>query len=1091
MQLKEVWNANLSQLRFSFPEEEQAVMEFWAEIDAFQTSLKLSEGRKRFSFYDGPPFATGLPHYGHLLAGTIKDTVTRYAHQTGHYVERRFGWDCHGLPVEHEIDKKFNIKNRADVEALGGIAKYNEECRSIVMRYSKEWETTVTRLGRWIDFKNDYKTLNTPFMESVWWVFKQLYDKEQVYAGYKVMPFSTACNTCLSNFEANQNYKDVVDPAVTIAFPLVDDPEVSLLAWTTTPWTLPSNLALCVHPDFEYVQIRDLETGKQWILLEQRLDVLYKVSGKKGAKDLPYEIVKKYKGSELKGRKYVPLFDYFVDKFKSSGYVVVNDTYVTDSGGTGIVHQAPAFGEDDFRVCMANGVIEKGQLIPCPVDEAGMFTQDVRDFVGQYVKDADKNLIKHLKGNGRLIRQSQLNHSYPFCWRSDTPLIYKVVPSWFVRVENVVERLLKNNLQSRWVPDFVQEKRFANWLANARDWAISRNRYWGTPIPLWVSDDMEEIVAVGSIEELERLSGVTGIVDIHRDKIDHITIPSKKGKGVLRRVEAVFDCWFESGSMPYAQQHYPFENEDKFNASFPADFIAEGLDQTRGWFYTLLVLSTHLFDCAPFKNLIVNGLVLAADGKKMSKRLKNYPMPEVILNEFGADSLRLYLINSPVVRAETLKFNTEGVKGVLKDVFLPWLNSYKFFIGQVVLFKKEENLEFKYDEHRQKSKNVMDRWILASCQSLIKFVRQEMEAYRLYTVVPRLLKLIEDLTNWYIRFNRRRFKGESGKEEALDALNTLFEVLYVLVRAMAPFTPFLTENMYQGLREFLPSSNEDTRSVHFLPYPEVREEYFDPEIERAVAGMQSVILLGRNLRESKSLSLKTPLRELIVIHTEQQFLSDVKSLESYVYEELNVRTLTLTSDEDKYGVKYRVLADHRVLGLKLRGDAAKVRKALPEVTTHDAKNFLTSKTLVVEGITLTDEDIKVQRYFDAESGSSLESKSDNEVLILLDITMDKGLLEEGLAREFVNRVQRLRKKAGLNPTDEVDVYYRFISDVNEQLAEMIKSQDGLLTKTLKSKPLLIDNADDPVEENGIAVEEQEIQGSTFILKLSHRNNNNN
>ncbi|OZJ03046.1 Isoleucine--tRNA ligase, cytoplasmic, partial [Bifiguratus adelaidae] len=590
---------------FNFPKEEEKILAFWKEIDAFNRSVELNKDKPAFSFFDGPPFATGLPHYGHLLAGTIKDIVTRYAHNTGHHVERRFGWDTHGLPVEYEIDKKLGIKGKDDVLKIG-IPNYNAECRSIVMRYAGEWRTTVERMARWIDFDNDYKTLNPDFMETVWWVFKQLFDKDQVYQGFKVMPFSTACNTPLSNFESTQNYKDVNDPSIVISFPLVSDPEVQLLAWTTTPWTLPSNLALTVHPDYTYIKIKDHLTGHIYVLMEKRLEMIYK-----DVKKAKYEVLDRYKGKDMKGWEYKPMFDYFVSKFKGVGWKIQVDTYVTDDSGTGIVHCAPAFGEDDYRVCLENGVITQDGYLPCPVDEKGCFMEEVTDFAGQYVKDADKEIQKHIKHLGRMIVQSQFTHSYPFCWRSDTPLIYKAVPSWFVRVQPIIEKILKNNDKSRWVPAFVQEKRFANWIANARDWGISRNRYWGTPIPLWVSEDLEEIVCVGSIAELEELSGCGKLSDIHRESIDHITIPSKKGKGQLRRVEEVFDCWFESGSMPYAQQHYPFENKEKFQGTFPADFISEGLDQTRGWFYSLLVLSTHLFDEPPAKNVIVGGLVLA------------------------------------------------------------------------------------------------------------------------------------------------------------------------------------------------------------------------------------------------------------------------------------------------------------------------------------------------------------------------------------------------------------------------------------------------------------------------------------------------
>ncbi|GES91290.1 isoleucyl-tRNA synthetase [Rhizophagus clarus] len=1063
-----------TEVQFNFPKEEEKILEFWREIDAFRTQHRLSEGKRSFSFYDGPPFATGLPHYGHLLAGTIKDIVTRYAILTGHYVERRFGWDCHGLPVEHEIDKTFNIKGKDDVLAMG-IDKYNSECRSIVMRYSDAWRETVERIGRWIDFDNDYKTLNTTFMESVWWVFSQLYKKDQVYRGVRIMPFSTACTTPLSNFEAAQNYKDVNDPAIVVSFPLVNEPETLLLAWTTTPWTLPSNLALCAHPEYEYIKIKDTMSGRTYVLLEKCLNVLYK-----DPKKAKYTLVQRFFGKDMKGWEYIPLFDYFVSQFKGKGFIVLNDTYVTDDSGTGIVHQAPAFGEDDYRICLENKIITEDGFLPCPVDEQGRFTQEVADFAGIYVKEADKNIQKTLKQRDRLIIQSQLKHSYPFCWRSDTPLIYKAVPSWFVRVKPIIDKLLNNNKESYWVPEAIKEKRFVNWITNARDWNVSRNRYWGTPIPLWVSDDYEEIVCIGSLAELEELSGCDKLTDIHRDKVDQITIPSKKGKGQLKRVEEVFDCWFESGSMPYAQCHYPFENKEKFESSFPADFIAEGLDQTRGWFYTLMVLSTHLFDKPAFKNLIVNGLVLASDGKKMSKRLKNYPEPMFIINAYGADALRLYLINSPVVRAEPLRFKEEGVKEVISKVFLPWYNAYRFFISQVTLLQKESGIEFLYNPLAKKSTNVMDKWILACSQSLIKFVREEMKAYRLYTVVPRLLSLIEQLTNWYVRFNRKRLKGENGLEDTINALNTLYEVLFTLCRSMAAFTPFLTEYMYQKLQKYIPPSNnnEDVRSVHFLSFPEVREEYFDLEIERIVSRMQAVIDMGRYIREKKNIGLKTPLKELIVIHSDSQYHSDILSLKNYIIEELNVKNLVVTSDEDKYSIKYRAEADWKVLGQKLKKDAVKIKEALPKLTSEQVKEFVQSGEITINGIKIFEEDLQVVRYFE-DANSHYETNNNRDILILLDIQVYQDLQEEGYAREIVNRVQRLRKKAGLQPIDPILMYYKLTKDTENQFEKVLKSQSDFIVKILK-RPLL-PISEKPESGEIIIEEEQEINESTFIL----------
>uniref|UniRef100_A0A674PDG7 Isoleucine--tRNA ligase, cytoplasmic n=1 Tax=Takifugu rubripes TaxID=31033 RepID=A0A674PDG7_TAKRU len=993
-----------------FPSEEEKIMQFWKEKDCFQECLKQSKNRPKYTFYDGPPFATGLPHYGHILAGTIKDVVTRFAHQSGFHVERRFGWDCHGLPVEYEIDKTLGIKGPEDVAKMG-IAEYNNQCRGIVMRYSNEWESSVKRMGRWIDFKNDYKTLYPWFMETVWWVFKQLYDKGLVYRGVKVMPFSTACNTPLSNFESHQNYKDVQDPSVIVNFPLVGNEEVALIAWTTTPWTLPSNLALCVNPEMLYVKV--------------------------------------------KGDKNNKLYSFNLQLCRA--FQVVTDNYVKEEEGTGVVHQAPYFGADDYRVCTEFNIIQRDQAPICPVDASGCFTSEVTDFAGQYVKDADKNIIKWLKENGRLVNASSFKHSYPFCWRSDTPLIYKAVPSWFVRVEHMVEKLLDNNGKCYWVPEFVREKRFGNWLRDARDWAISRNRYWGTPIPLWVSDDFEEVVCIGSVADLEELTGVK-VTDLHRESIDSLTIPSRCGKGVLRRVSEVFDCWFESGSMPYAQVHYPFENRKEFEDTFPADFIAEGIDQTRGWFYTLLVLSTALFGKPPFKNVIVNGLVLASDGQKMSKRKKNYPDPGLIVQNYGADALRLYLINSPVVRAENLRFKEEGVRDVLKDVFLPWYNAYRFLVQNVQRLQKDEDIQFLYNENTAKqSDNIMDKWIQSFTQSLIQFFKEEMDAYRLYTVVPRLVRFVDMLTNWYVRTNRRRLKGESGTEDCLWALETLFSVLFSMCRLMAPFTPFITEIMYQNLQHLIdPVSVEekDATSIHYLMLPQVRESLIDKRIENAVSQMQSVIELGRVIRDRKTMPIKYPLKEVVVIHQDPEALKDIQSLQKYILEELNVRQLTLSTDKDKYGIRLRAEPDHMVLGKRLKGAFKAVTASIKELTSEQLEVFQKTGCIVVDGHELHEEDLRLMYAFNQASGSAAqyEAHSDSQVLVLLDVSPDQSMVDEGVAREVINRIQKLRKKAHLVPTDEISVYYRCQPE-GDYLNSVVQAHTDFIMGTTKA-PLL-------------------------------------
>ncbi|KAM9409199.1 isoleucine--tRNA ligase, cytoplasmic [Pholidichthys leucotaenia] len=1059
----------------NFPFEEEKILQFWKEKDCFQECLKQSKNRPRYTFYDGPPFATGLPHYGHILAGTIKDIVTRFAHQNGFHVIRRFGWDCHGLPVEYEIDKALGIKGPEDVAKMG-IAEYNNQCRNIVMRYSNEWESSVKRMGRWIDFNNDYKTLYPWFMETVWWVFKQLYDKGLVYQGVKVMPFSTACNTPLSNFESHQNYKDVQDPSVIVNFPLVDNEDISLIAWTTTPWTLPSNLALCVNPEFLYVKVRDIAADKTYIMMEARLGALFKSESE-------YTIMDKFPGKTLKGKKYKPLFTYFAKCGEKGAFQVVTDNYVKEEEGTGVVHQAPYFGADDHRVCTEYNIIQRDQAPICPVDASGCFTSEVTDFAGQYVKDADKNIIKLLKEKGRLVSASTFKHNYPFCWRSDTPLIYKAVPCWFVQVEHMVEKLLDNNRKCYWVPEFVREKRFGNWLRDARDWAISRNRYWGTPIPMWVSDDFEEVVCVGSMAELEELTGVR-ITDLHRESIDNLTIPSRCGKGDLRRITEVFDCWFESGSMPYAQVHYPFENRKEFEDSFPADFIAEGIDQTRGWFYTLLVLSTALFGKPPFKNVIVNGLVLANDGQKMSKRKKNYPDPALIVQNYGADALRLYLINSPVVRAENLRFKEEGVRDVLKDVFLPWYNAYRFLVQNVQRLQKEEDIQFLYNANTaKKSDNIMDKWIQSFTQSLIQFFRAEMDAYRLYTVVPRLVKFVDLLTNWYVRTNRRRLKGESGTEDCLWALETLFSVLFSMCRLMAPFTPFITEMMYQNLRHLIdPASVEekDSSSIHYLMLPQVRESLIDKRIENAVCQMQSVIELGRVIRDRKTLPVKYPLKEVVVIHQDPEALRDIQSLQKYIVEELNVRQLTLSTDKDKYGIRLRAEPDHMVLGKRLKGAFKAITASIKELTSEQLEAFQKTGSIVVDGHELHEEDLRLMYAFDQSSGSAAqyEAHSDAQVLVLLDVTPDQSMVDEGVAREVINRIQKLRKKGHLVPSDEITVYYRCQPE-GEYLDSVIQAHRDFILATTKA-PLL----SFPVPKTASVIIEEKTQLKSSDLELT-------
>ncbi|PSS35874.1 Isoleucine--tRNA ligase [Actinidia chinensis var. chinensis] len=1061
---------------FSFPKQEEKVLRWWSEIKAFETQLERTKHLPEYIFYDGPPFATGLPHYGHILAGTIKDVVTRYQSMRGHHVTRRFGWDCHGLPVEYEIDKKLGIKTREDVLKMG-IGNYNEECRSIVTRYVAEWETIVTRTGRWIDFQNDYKTMDVKFMESVWWVFSQLFDKGLVYKGFKVMPYSTGCKTPLANFEANSNYKEVPDPEIMVAFPIVDDPQgAAFVAWTTTPWTLPSNLALCVNPNFVYVKVRNKFNGNIYVVAESRLSELpvekqkkstpneavndldssnSKTKGSSGGKSKnminTYDVLDKFPGASLVGTKYVPLFEYFID-FSEMAFRVVADDFVTSDSGTGVVHMAPAFGEDDYRVCTENEIINKGENLIVAVDDDGCFTGRITDFSGRYIKDADKDIIQVVKDKGRLVKTGSVTHTYPFCWRSDTPLIYRAVPNWFVAVEKLKDQLLENNKQTYWVPDFVKEKRFHNWLENARDWAVSRSRFWGTPLPVWISDDGEETIVMDSIDKLEKLSGVK-VTDLHRHKIDHITIPSSRGPafGVLRRVEDVFDCWFESGSMPYAYIHYPFENIELFENNFPGHFVAEGLDQTRGWFYTLMVLSTALFGKPAFRNLICNGLVLAEDGKKMSKRLKNYPSPMEVINDYGGDALRLYIINSPVVRAEPLRFKKDGVYSVVKDVFLPWYNAYRFLVQNAKRLEVEGLASFTPIEQvtLQTSSNVLDQWINSATQSLVHFVRQEMDGYRLYTVVPYLLKFLDNLTNIYVRFNRKRLKGRTGEDDCRIALSTLYHVLLTSCKAMAPFTPFFTEVLYQNLRKVSSGAEE---SIHYCSFPQ-EEGKGGERIEQSVSRMMTIIDLARNIRERHNKPLKTPLKEMIVVHPDAEFLDDITGkLKEYVLEELNVKSIVPCNDLLKYA-SLRAEPDFSVLGKRLGKSMGIVAKDVKAMSQEDILAFEKAGEVTFASHCLKLTDIKIIRGFklpDNMTEEEIDAAGDGDVLVILDLHPDESLFEAGVAREVVNRIQKLRKKAALEPTDMVEVYFKSLDEDESNSRQILNSQEQYIREALSS-----------------------------------------
>ena len=990
---------------FSFPEMEKQILQFWEDEAVFQQSLENTRAKKPFIFYDGPPFATGLPHHGHIVASTIKDIVPRYWTMKGRYVMRRFGWDCHGLPIEHEIDKQLNMSAQQAVEELG-VAGYNDQCRGIVQRYVSQWRTTISRLGRWVDFDNDYKTMDLWYMESVWWVVKQLWERGLIYQGEKIMPLSTELGTPLSNFEANSNYMDVQDPAVTVLLKLAEE-DAYLSVWTTTPWTLPSNLGVAVGPELAYVKVRDPELEHPVYLARERL-----------AAYGDYEVLEEVKGTDLIGRYYEPLFDYFADEAAQGAFVVIGGDYVTTESGTGLVHQAPAFGEEDYQAFRAAGL----KSIVCPVDMHGHFTDEVSDFAGQHVKEADKHIIRHLKEAGMLYRQDVIQHSYPFCYRSDTPLIYRAVPSWYVRVSEFRDKLVDANQQVRWVPDHIKEGRFGNWIADAMDWSISRNRVWGTPLPLWINDESGAVHCIGSVDELAELTG-TRVTDLHREHVDPLTFTKPGEAGTYHRISEVLDCWFESGSMPYAQLHYPFENEDVFKAGFPAEFIAEGLDQTRGWFYTLTVLGAALFEKPAFRNVIVNGMVLAEDGKKMSKRLRNYTPPDELMETFGADALRLYLINSGLVKAEEQRFADSGVRDMTRRALLPWYNAFSF------LKTYAEIDGWAPSKGRHKGDNVLDRWVISRLQTLKANVATEMEGYRLYNVVPQLFSFIEDLTNWYIRLNRGRYWGEEITPDKIAAYSTLYDTLLELCQLMAPFAPFLADHLYRELSS-LGGETPSPVSVHLCDYPEADEALIDLPLEDAVNRAQQVILLGRQKREEVKINLRTPLRSLTVIQRDADRLEQIRLLEDYIQTELNVQSVAYDTDEAKY-IELVAKPNFPLLGKRLGKRMKPFAKLIGALDGAAIADLQQSGSIELDGERFDLEEIQVLQK--ARPGANVVS---NRLIAAdLDCTLTPELIRGGYAREIVNRVQQTRKELGLNVSDRIHVTYAGDAELLASAAE--------------------------------------------------------
>jgi isoleucyl-tRNA synthetase len=1023
----------------SFPAVEEQMLELWNRLDAFRESNRRREGGKEFVFYDGPPFATGTPHTGHLLVSTIKDIVARYWCMRGYHVERRFGWDCHGLPIENLAQEALGLKGAPDIRKIG-VAAFNEQCRSMVMRYVAEWRATVTRMGRWVDFDNDYKTMDPSFMESVWWVFKQLWDQGRIYKAHRIVPYSWKLSTPLSNLEASNNYQDIQDPAITVRFRLKDDlglgGPVHVLAWTTTPWTLPENLALCVGPDIAYEVIQDAATKDRYLLAAERIGEYYKASEQ-------YTSLARFSGRDLVGKTYEPLLPYFATQ--PNAFRILADGFVSTGDGTGIVHMAPAYGEDDYRICRREGI----ELVD-PLDEECRFTSALPEYEGQFCKDADKAIIRRLKDEGKLFHQTTLVHSYPFDYRTDTPLIYRAIDAWYVKIEDLRDKMANDNESVVWVPEAVGRNRFGNWIRDARDWNISRNRYWGSCLPVWVAEDGSDMVCVGSIAELERLSGVK-VTDLHKHILDEVefTLDGKR----YRRTPEVLDCWFESGSMPYAQKHYPFENTEWFAANFPADFIAEALDQTRAWFYYLLVLSTALFGKPAFKNVIVNGLVLAEDGTKMSKSKKNYADPVKILTEIGADPLRAYLIDSPVVRAEPLRFSETGLKEIVRTVVLPYWNALSFFTTYAIVdgFRPGEK------KHRPIAERPeLDRFILSGLASLVRDVNHEMEGYRLYNVVPRLTWFIDVLTNWYIRLSRRRFWKSDDDADKADAYATLYEVLVTFAKVMAPFMPFVSEYVYQHLVRQI--DDDAPASLHFCDYPQVDPSRIDVRLEERMAIVRSIVGLARKLRDDKKIKVRQPLASLTVVSRDPAVLAAARATTSLIADELNVKRVE-TSDDEASFCTLNIKPNFQSLRARAAPKLKPIGEALKGWGFAEVAELEQGKTIAVEGIDLSVTDVLLTRV--PAAGAVVASAG--AVMVVLDPQLTPDLVKEGLAREFNSVLQQARKTAGLEVSDRIRV--RFAS-ADEDVVSAIERHRQSIADEVLAVELVQGEAGETADLNG-------------------------
>jgi len=1008
--------------KIHYSEVEKEVLKFWEERKIFEQSVTSRNGKPQYSFYEGPPTANGKPGIHHMMARTLKDAFCRYKTMSGFQVHRKAGWDTHGLPVEIEVEKQIGIKHKDDILEYG-VEKFNKACRESVWKYKTEWEQMTREMGYWVDLSDPYVTFHNEYIESIWWALKKYFDAGMIYRGYKIQPYCPRCETPLSSHEVALGYKDVKDPSVYVKMRLKDEPNTYFLVWTTTPWTLISNAALAVHPDIDYVKVELLRiegeetktTGEFLILAKARLEVLKE----------KYSVVKELKGKELLGKEYERLFNYH--KVKEKGWYVVEGSFVTTEDGSGIVHLAPAYGEDDYQTCRKYG-------LPTihPVNKSGEFEDAVTDFKGKFVKNADVDIIQNLKVRNILYKKESYLHSYPHCWRCSSPLLYYARDSWYIRTTEYAKRMIDLNKQINWIPKEVGEGRFGNWLEENKDWALSRDRYWGTPLPIWVCNKCGKQECIGSVKELERVSGfkfqVPGIssdvksaasnlkpLDLHKPSVDEIFWKCDCG-GTKKRTPELIDVWFDSGSMPFAQWHYPFENKEVFENAYPADFISEGIDQTRGWFYTLHSIGTFLFNKPAYKNVLVNELILDKSGQKMSKTKGNTVDPFGLIKKYGADATRWYLVsNSPVWRP-TL-FDEEGIGEVQRKFFSTLLNTYSFF----ALYANIDKFNFSETIVSIKERAEIDRWIISSLNSLVKEYKGYMEEYDI-TKASRAVAdfTLDKLSNWYVRRNRRRFwKSDKGKDKTA-AYQTLYECLSAIAQLTAPIAPFLADEVYRNLNEV--TKKESYASVHLSMLPAVNESAVDLELEERMEYAMRIVSLVRAMRVKSNIKVRQPLQKIILPINDEHHKQEVKMMDDVILEEINVKEIEFVTDDSGI-VKKKAKPNFRSLGQKfgkqVQGVAARVRELTSGEISQLQKEGSFTFTNNSGSYTIGKDDVEILH----EDLKGMLVETDGTIMVALDTEISPALRAEGYAREFVNRVQNLRKDSGFDVTDRIAVSF--------------------------------------------------------------------